>query len=200
MYISALKIQYFLYSSLIAVSLTYAQTTYYVSSSTGSDSNNGTSASAPWKTWMNIYTHGSFSAGSKILVKCGDTIPGAMYITMNGTSGSPCLLATYGTGARPVMLGDFSKNTWTAVIGFSGYYKTYCPMGGLLSEEQWEYASSSWHALTLMNDIVPNRTTWLNSMPLGSIGPLNNQNDTIFIQRLTGQCLHLQLAVLSGME
>ena len=169
---------------------TFAGTTYYISSSTGNDANNGTSSSTPWKSWANCYygynNSYAFPAGTQILVKCGDTISGAMYVTMNGTSNSPCIIASYGTGPRPVMLGDFSKNVWTPVAGCSGYYKTYAPMGGLLSEEQWEYANGTWQSMTLMNDITPSRASWLSSMPLGSIGPLNNQNDTIFIRTFDG--------------
>ena len=142
------------------------------------------------KVWENVYYgyqgNYAFPAGTKILVKCGDTISGAMYTTMNGTSSSPCLLATYGTGARPVMLGDFSQNIWIPVAGYSGCYKTYTPAGGLLSTEQWEYSGGSWQALKLMGDITPNRKTWLNNLSAGSIGPTNNENDTIFIHTFDG--------------
>ena len=190
MHLSILKIRYLFSCSLLAVSLTYAQTTYYISSSTGNDSNNGTSTVTPWKSWANVYngyknTY-AFPAGTKILVKCGDTISGAMYTTMNGTSGSPCMLATYGTGARPVMLGDFSQNIWIAVAGHAGCYKTYTPTGGLLSTEQWEYSGGSWQALKLAGDISHNRETWLNNLSAGSIGPTNNENDTIFIHTFDG--------------
>ena len=119
-------------------------------------------------------------------MKCGDTIPGVMYITANGTSSSPILFGSYGLSARPVMLGDFSKNIWTPVSGCSGVYGHSCQMGGLLSEEQWENVSGTWKTLTLLGDITPSLATWLNAMPSGSIGPLNNQNGMIYIKTYDG--------------
>lgn len=46
-------------------------TDYYVSSSMGNDTNNGTSSVTPWQTFNKIQSF-SFSPGDKILLKKGD--------------------------------------------------------------------------------------------------------------------------------
>jgi len=53
-----------------------AGTTYYISSSTGNDSNSGTSQSSPWKTLQKVSAashNGQINAGDSFLLKQGDT-------------------------------------------------------------------------------------------------------------------------------
>jgi hypothetical protein len=175
----------FLFLSLIS-QFVFSQSAYYIDPTGGNDANAGTSSGAAWKSWKNVYNNSPFPAGSQILIKRGEKLSGAMYVTLNGSSGSPCAIADYGSGAKPVLLGDFSNNVWIAVPGRAGYYKTYTPKGGLLSTEQFQYSASVWVSLTVMGDISPDRETWLSSMPAGSIGPTNNQNDTIFVRSYDG--------------
>lgn len=79
-------------------------TTYYISYSTGNDNNNGTSTSTPWKTLAKINSHGSFSAGDQILLKCGDTWTGEELVpTGNGSTGNYITIASYGTGNKPLL-------------------------------------------------------------------------------------------------
>ncbi len=54
-----------------------SQTTYYVSSSDGSDSNTGKSSSSPWKNLSKVNST-KFYPGDKILFKKGDSWMGAM--------------------------------------------------------------------------------------------------------------------------
>jgi hypothetical protein len=78
-------------------------TTYYVSSSSGTDSNNGTSASSPWKTITKV-NGGSYNPGDSILFKAGDTWSGspnfsaALITPFAGSSGNPITYGSYGTG------------------------------------------------------------------------------------------------------
>ena len=77
--------------------------TYYVSVSSGNDSNNGTSTSTAWKTLSKVNTV-TFSAGDRILLKCGDTWTGETLIPKgDGTSASLIEIGTYGTGNKPVI-------------------------------------------------------------------------------------------------
>ncbi|MFL6353463.1 MAG: hypothetical protein ACJ74Z_16660, partial [Bryobacteraceae bacterium] len=104
---------------LIALFLFITQafgTTYYVSSSSGSDSNNGTSASSPWKTVTKVNGH-AYAAGDSILFKRGDTWAGSpnfsktLKTTSAGVSGKQITYGSYGSGAAPILDGKGSIST-----------------------------------------------------------------------------------------
>ena len=87
--------------------MTTSGTVYYVSSSTGSDSNNGTSSSKPFKTIAKVNqvladkADGWFYGGATVCFKRGDTWRGEQLVTV------PKLTVTaYGTGAKPVIMGS----------------------------------------------------------------------------------------------
>jgi hypothetical protein len=100
---------------VIALSLFITQafgTTYYVSSSTGSDSNSGTSTSSPWKTITKVAGR-SYTPGDFILFKKGDTWIGSNFsrsltTLSKGLSGNPITYGSYGTGGTPVLDGKGS--------------------------------------------------------------------------------------------
>ena len=101
-------------------------TTYYVSSSGGSDSNSGTSISSPWKTITKVNA-GAYNAGDSILFKAGDIWSGspnfstALITPFGGSSGSPITYGSYGTGASPILDGG---NTLPTLITISHDYIT----------------------------------------------------------------------------
>lgn len=99
-------------------------TNYYVSSSSGSDSNNGTSQSAPWKTFSATGNHvnsGSFNAGDVIYLKRGDVWNEQLIPPSSGASGNPIQFDAYGTGAAPVITAgapiSFVSGSWTPISG-----------------------------------------------------------------------------------
>lgn len=76
-------------------------TTYYVSFSSGSDANSGTSPSEPWKTLSKVSAQ-TFSPGDTILLKSGDTWTGeTLTLNGNGSSSNWITLSSYGPGDRP---------------------------------------------------------------------------------------------------
>lgn len=80
-----------------------AATTYYVSSSGGSDANDGLSPSTAWKTLTKVSAQ-TFAAGDSILLKRGDTWTGeTLEPHGSGTSTNWITLSGYGTGARPAI-------------------------------------------------------------------------------------------------
>ena len=81
-----------------------ACTTYYVSTS-GSDSNSGCSASAPWKTLAKVNAT-TFSAGNSILFQDGGTWTGELHPLGSGSSSSHVVISKYGSGARPIIAGN----------------------------------------------------------------------------------------------
>lgn len=74
--------------------------TYYVDATAGNDANAGTSTSAPWKS-LGKLTVTTFQAGDQILLKAGQVWTGYVWPKGSGTAGSPIVLSSYGTGARP---------------------------------------------------------------------------------------------------
>ena len=90
-------------SSLLCVSAALA-TTYYVDSVGGNDNNNGTSQSSAWQTLTKVNAT-TFGAGDQILFKCGCAWSGQLHPQGSGASGSPIVINTYGTGAKPIIAG-----------------------------------------------------------------------------------------------
>src|SRR5690554_3348128 len=93
--------------------------TYYVSSSTGSDSNSGTSESSPWKT-LNKINSFNFYPGDKILFKKGDSWTNSyLHFKESGTNSSPIILSTYGSGDKPIIS---AGNSFSVNARISGDY------------------------------------------------------------------------------
>jgi hypothetical protein len=93
-------------------------TTYYVSSSTGSDSNNGTSSATAWKTIAHVNGQ-SFNPGDSILFKRGDVWNESLAPASSGSSGNPITFDAYGTGAAPTLTGYYAvpPTAWVLVTG-----------------------------------------------------------------------------------
>lgn len=97
----------------------YGGTDYFVACSTGNDSNNGTSVSAPWKTLSKLNSStGSMPVGSRILFKRGETCYGTINAYKSGTQSAPMEYNAYGSGSAPIISGtDKITGTWTAHSG-----------------------------------------------------------------------------------
>ena len=91
----------FILLSLITTKSLFA-TDYYVSSSQGNDSNNGTSQSSPWKTLHKI-NQTSFLPGDVIHFKRGDVWKEdrGFFIDEQGTPENPIIFTDYGNGDLP---------------------------------------------------------------------------------------------------
>jgi hypothetical protein len=78
-------------------------TTYYVSSSAGNDSNTGLDSLHAWKTLTHASAH-TYVAGNWLLLRSGDTWTGQMLnLQGSGTSLNPILLSSYGNSNRPII-------------------------------------------------------------------------------------------------
>ena len=93
-------------------------TTYYVSSSTGGDTNNGTSASTPWQTIAHVNGQ-TFQPGDSILFKRGDVWNESLAPPSSGTSGNSITFDSYGSGAAPNLTGYYAvpHSAWLHVTG-----------------------------------------------------------------------------------
>ena len=83
-----------------------AGTTYFVSSSLGSDSNAGTSSSAPFQTLAKVNSL-ALAPGDTVKFRRGDTWTGGVKITASGTSAAKITLGWYGSTSdnRPTVTG-----------------------------------------------------------------------------------------------
>jgi hypothetical protein len=93
-------------------------TTYYVSSSSGSDANNGTAASTPWQTVGHVNGQ-TFLPGDSILFRRGDVWNESLIPPSSGSSGNPITFDAYGTGAAPNLTGYYAvpASAWVLVTG-----------------------------------------------------------------------------------
>ncbi|MFT3885847.1 MAG: right-handed parallel beta-helix repeat-containing protein [Flavobacteriales bacterium] len=100
-------------------------TTYYVSAS-GSDTNNGTSQSTPWKTIdrVNQSTY-TFQPGDQILFQRGGVYRGEIIFGNSGTATAPITIGAYGSGDAPVVSGSILVTGWTRHSG--SIYKVSVP-------------------------------------------------------------------------
>ncbi|HEY7791218.1 MAG TPA: choice-of-anchor Q domain-containing protein [Vicinamibacterales bacterium] len=73
---------------------------FYVDSVSGSDSNSGTSTSAPWQSLSKV-SGTPFQPGDVVNFKRGSSWTGTLQITSSGTSSDPITYQAYGTGAAP---------------------------------------------------------------------------------------------------
>ncbi|WP_306904374.1 LamG domain-containing protein [Arthrobacter pascens] len=79
-------------------------TTYYVSSTTGSDTNDGCSTVTPWKSLTNVNAT-TYAAGQQILFAKGGSWTGTLAPQGSGSSSNPVVISSYGTGATPIIAG-----------------------------------------------------------------------------------------------
>ncbi len=86
-------------------------TTYYVDSNLGSDSNNGTSPSTPWKTIAHVQSVlTNFAPGDQILFARGDVWSEELDLSnIHGSSSSPITFGNYGSGSLPVIDGGSTR-------------------------------------------------------------------------------------------
>ncbi len=80
-------------------------TTFYVDSSVGNDSLNGTSPGMAWQTLEKL-NDTTFVAGDTILFKAGERFTGSFVPKGSGVDGAPIVVDRYGNGDRPVLDGE----------------------------------------------------------------------------------------------
>jgi len=138
-------------------------TTYYVSSSSGSDTNTGTSANAAWATIAYVNAQ-SFQAGDSILFKRGDVWNESLAPPSSGASGNPITFDAYGTGTAPNLTGYYAvaasswvhvtANVWKAPLPAAGFTAVnFCLFGSIWGQKvgasyanltaQWNFYSAN---------------------------------------------------------
>lgn len=95
-------------------------TTYFVSSTLGSDSNNGLSPSTPWRTINKVNgSLASMGGSDSVLFKCGDTFTGAtLTLTKDGTSTTSRFnVGSYSFGPKPKLSTLVPVTGWVSIGG-----------------------------------------------------------------------------------
>jgi hypothetical protein len=75
---------------------------YHVSSSSGNNSNAGTSG-APWADFTNVASRMPLLPGESVYLKAGDTFTQELNIRGKGTASTPIEIGRYGTGNNPII-------------------------------------------------------------------------------------------------
>ncbi|QQE11289.1 hypothetical protein JD969_17595 [Planctomycetota bacterium] len=106
-----------------ALTLSPGNTTYYIDSSLGNDSNSGLTSQKPFKSLYKISTL-TLAPGDKILFKRGNTYTGNLVLSGSGTANNPIIISSYGSGPRPHIQGNgINNNMGTFTIRNSSHYK-----------------------------------------------------------------------------
>jgi hypothetical protein len=85
-----------------ALSIEAANTKYYVDAAGGNDAAAGASRTTAWKTLLKV-NGSAFGPGDTILLKAGSVWTGSLAPLGSGASGSPNVIDTFGTGAKPII-------------------------------------------------------------------------------------------------
>jgi parallel beta-helix repeat protein len=88
-------------------------TDYYVASN-GSDTNNGTSTTTPFKTIVKINSL-TLEAGDNVFFRRGDVFRGKLNLTKSGNAANPITVDAYGNGENPVISGASVVSNWTSM-------------------------------------------------------------------------------------
>src|SRR5580692_4237328 len=119
-----------------AMSTPDASRTYYISSTSGNDANDGQSPAKAWQHLSKIYlksiSKDTFQPGDSVLLKRGDQWDGQIRLQGNGTAQNPIRLGAYGEGLKPLIYGDNPEARWETVTGQQGIYTTDMGRGSIL--------------------------------------------------------------------
>lgn len=123
-------------SAPFATSTPAATRTYYISSTSGNDANDGQRPEKAWQHLSKIYlksiSKDAFQPGDSILLKRGDQWDGQIRLQGNGTAQNPITLGAYGVGLKPLIYGDNPDARWEPVAGHKGIYTVDMGTGNIL--------------------------------------------------------------------
>ena len=142
-------------------------TTYYLSSKSGNDLNNGTSATQAWSSFSKL--SGKLKAGDTVLLEKGSEFEQTLTLSkVNGTKDLPVTISSYGTGENPILGADTDKGIYSQ---FSNYIVLRdITIQGTGSSGIYATQSSNW----VIQNVVFDNTALKNGA--GSINWINSNN------------------------
>jgi parallel beta-helix repeat protein len=115
---------------------TAAARTYYISSTSGNDNNDGQNSEKAWKNLSKIFLKSTsqdpFQPGDTVLLKRGDQWDSQIWLQASGTAQKPITVGAYGQGPKPLIYGDDQQARWEPVAGHEGIYTTDMEEGSIL--------------------------------------------------------------------
>ena len=134
--------------------------TYYISFSGGRNTNDGLTPATAWKSLDQIFVKSvsgsAFKPGDRVLLKRGDIWDGQVRLHAYGSETNPIVLSSYGSGPRPVIIGDNPGLVWSAVPDHPGLYRSSVGEGAGLNRG---YQGKEPLKAVRVPRIDPNRTT-----------------------------------------
>jgi hypothetical protein len=103
------KIKILLVFLLVSITSQIYGATYYIDALNGKDSNNGISATTPWRTISKVNSF-TFKPGDVILFAKGRVWNETLTVRQNGTSAYPIIFGAYGIGTLPVIDGGNTRS------------------------------------------------------------------------------------------
>ena len=177
---------------LFAAALPARATTYYIAAA-GSDTNSGTSTSAPWQTIAKV-NGATFLPGDSILFNRGDAWYGTSLVApSSGSSGSPITFGAYGSGANPVIKGSTALSTSGYTLGPNTTTSIFTPPDSMTSStdsgtrnwrEQVSHLDITNPAGLITISVTASPTAALDITGAG-IGPATTAPNTSAITRIT---------------
>ena len=114
-----------------------APRTYYISSTSGNDDNDGRSPETAWQhLWMvflKSISKDPFHPGDNVLLKRGDQWDGQIRLQASGTAQKPITLGAYGQGPKPLIYGDDQHIKWEPVARHKGIFTADIGEGSILA-------------------------------------------------------------------
>jgi len=87
---------------------------YYLSSSSGSDLNDGKTLNTAWQSFTKLKSVlPALQPGDSVLFKCGDAFSGQLVLTKSGNAAKNIYFGSYNSGKKPVISGTVSVKNWT---------------------------------------------------------------------------------------
>lgn len=101
--------------AILLFSISNAQAVnYYISSSNGSDTNDGKTIQTAWQSISKLNSSMSMlQPEDSVLFRCNDTLVGQISILKSGNSSKSICLGSYGRGNKPVISGKTTVSNWS---------------------------------------------------------------------------------------
>lgn len=86
---------------------------YYISSSNGSDTNDGKTVQTAWKSLSKLNINKNLlQPGDSVLFRCNDTLVGQILVSKSGNSSKSICFGSYGSGNKPIISGKTTAKNW----------------------------------------------------------------------------------------
>jgi parallel beta-helix repeat protein len=114
---------------ILGTSLLANATNYYLSSSSGSDLNDGKTIVTAWQSITKLKTVLTIlQPGDSVLFKRDDRFSGQLVLSKSGTVAKNIYFGTYGSGKKPIISGTVSVKNWTQTS--SNIWEATCAEAG----------------------------------------------------------------------